>query len=149
MISYQVELVTEVLDEIKPLLRAHYEEISTDKEIRVLDPDYDKYIQLNEMGGLRVFTVRDDGVLIGYFVTLMTPHIHYMQTEFAMNDIMYLDPGHRGGTVGYRMVKLAIEDLKNLGVEVLIIHMKVEYPFRELLSKLGFNLREENWELII
>ena len=72
-------------------------------------------------------------------------HMHYQQTKVALNDIMYLDPVLRGGTAGYRMMKFAIEDLKNLGADLLIIHMKVDYPFRPLLTNLGLHLTEANW----
>jgi hypothetical protein len=67
----------------------------------------------------------------------------------AVNDIMYIDPAYRGGTVGYRMMKGAKADLKNLGADILTIHMKTDYPFRSLLEKLDFHLTEENWEKVL
>jgi hypothetical protein len=76
-------------------------------------------------------------------------HMHYSETTMAINDIMYVDPTHRGSTVGYRLIKLAALDLKNLGADILIIHMKCDYPFRSLLTKLNFHLTEENWERVL
>lgn len=165
MITYQVEKFMDCYDESIPMLEAHYLEIATDKHIKPLDIDIDKYLAMEEAGMLRIFTVRDQvmtneqiriagpdhhpGVLIGYFVSFVMKHMHYSQTTIALNDIMYLDPDRRGGTVGYRMMKKATDDLKNLGAEVLIIHMKVDYPFRSLLTKLGFHLTEENWEKVL
>lgn len=163
MITYQVETYQDVINEIWPMLEAHYLEIATDKQIKPFDPDLDRYLAMEEQGCLRIFTARKraepvagqdyhDGLpttLIGYFVSFVLPGLHYQQTSMAINDIMYIEPAHRGGTVGYRLIKLATEDLKNLGADVLIIHMKVDYPFRSLLEKLDFHLTEENWERVL
>ena len=163
MITYQVEKYADVIDEIIPMFHAHYLEIATDQEIKPLDPDLDRYQELEDLEMLRIFTARErpapvegqdyyDGkpaTLIGYFNSFVMTHIHYQQTMVALNDIMYVTPAHRGGTVGYRLIKLAKADLKNLGADILIIHMKCAYPFRPLLTKLGFHLTEENWECVL
>lgn len=148
MITYQVECIDDVRAEIEPMLRAHYEEIATDKDIKPLDIDWDRYYDMEDRGMVRILTARDHvGSLVGYFVTFIHRHLHYRQTVTALNDILYVDPEYRGGTTAYRLFKAAIDDVRNLGADILIIHMKVEYPFRDLLSGLGFHLTEENWEL--
>lgn len=149
MIAYQVERFGDVIIEITPMFHDHYDEIATDKEVKPLDPDFDRYLALEDQGMLRIFTARENGQLIGYFVSLVHTHLHYQQTMMALNDIMYVTPGHRGSTVGYRLMKMAMADLKNLGADVLIIHMKCDYPFRPLLKRLGFHLTEENWECVL
>lgn len=161
MITFQVEKYDDVINEIWPMLEAHYLEIATDKMIKPFDPDLDRYQAMEKSGMLRILTVRDTlqgssklmghdrGRLVGYFISFVMPGLHYQQTSMAINDIMYIDPTHRGGTIGYRLIKLAISDLKNLGADVLIIHMKCDYPFRSLLTKLGFHLTEENWERVL
>lgn len=163
MITYQVEKWDDCYEEAIPMLEAHYLEIATDKSIKPLDPDLDRYQAMEEAGVLRIFTVRlaavdaetDDtillgrGRLIGYFVSIIMKGLHYQQTTLAINDIMYIDPAYRGGTVGYRMMKGAAADLKNLGADILTIHMKTDYPFRSLLEKLDYHLTEENWEKVL
>lgn len=163
MITFQVEKWDDCYEEAIPMLHAHYLEIATDQEIKPLDPDLDRYQQLEEAGLLRIFTARHhyttphrnikpppgDPKLIGYFVSIVMHGLHYQQTMMALNDIMYIDPAYRGGTAGYRLIKLAAEDLKNLGADILTIHMKTDYPFRSLLTKLGFHLTEENWERVL
>ena len=155
MITYQVEKYDDVITEIWPMLEAHYLEIATDKEVKPFDPDLERYISMADQDMLRIFTARDNeghpvqGRLVGYFISIVLPGLHYQQTIMAINDIMYLDPAHRGGTVGYRLIKLATEDLKNLGADILTIHMKTDYPFRSLLRKLDFHLTEENWERVL
>lgn len=163
-ISYQVETYADVIDEIWPMLERHYLEIATDKAVKPFIPDLEKYQAMEEAGMLRIFTARHrpdpigvvtmaegeyQGRLIGYFVSFVMKHMHYSETTMAINDIMYIDPSYRGGTTGYRLVKLASLDLKNLGAAILIIHMKCDYPFRNLLTKLDFHLTEENWERVL
>jgi GNAT superfamily N-acetyltransferase len=160
-ITYQVETYADVIDEIWPMLEDHYQEIATDKAIKPFIPDLDKYQAMEDAGMLRIFTARDTlqgsvkllgherGRLVGYFVSFVMKHMHYSETTMAINDIMYVDPTHRGSTVGYRLIKLASLDLKNLGADILIIHMKCDYPFRSLLTKLDFHLTEENWERVL
>jgi GNAT superfamily N-acetyltransferase len=160
-ITYQVEWFDQVIEEIYPMLEAHYEEIATDKEVKPFIPDLDKYRAMESAGMLRIFTARDTlqgsvkllgherGRLVAYFVSFVMKHMHYSETTMAINDIMYVDPTHRGSTVGYRLIKLAALDLKNLGADILIIHMKCDYPFRSLLTKLNFHLTEENWERVL
>ena len=147
MITYQVEDFMDCYEEAIPLLVAHYDEIANFKEVKVFDPDIEKYHQLNNMGMLRILTARDDGILVGYFVSMVMPSLHYKNLTTALNDILYVDPKYRGTTVAYRLFKTAIQDLKeNTQTQMVQIHMKIEYPFRELLSKIGFEKTEENWE---
>ena len=147
--KYQSETVQECLLDMLDMLDAHYQEITTHKHLTKLKPDYEAYLEMEKDDAIRVFTVRtDDGELIGYFVTFIQPHIHYSDCIYAMNDILYIHPDHRGGTIAYRLFKKAIQDLRdNTKANIFCIHMKVEYPFRGLLTKLDFQLTEENWEI--
>ena len=123
MITYDTELYSSCIEEIKPLFYKHWLEIAGHQDTVKLDPDFDRYQSIEEMGSLRIFTVRDDGKLIGYFISFIMPHIHYRNTVYALNDILYLAPEYRGGTIGYRMFKLVMKDLKdNCNVDILVIH---------------------------
>ena len=147
MITYQSEQFDQCIDEIKPLLHAHYEEISEVKDITPMDPDYEKYREMAHMGLIRFWTVRNEGVLIGYFITFIMKHPHYKSVTYGLNDVLYLDPAYRGGMVGYKMFRSALHDLKiTCGVQVMHVHMKTKHEFRALLTKLGFRLTEETWE---
>lgn len=146
MITMGVERFKDCIDDIKPLLLKHWYEIANNQDTIPLDPDYDKYQWLDDQGMMRIYIARDAGELVGYFISFISPHIHYRSTVYAINDILYIDPAYRGGTQAYRMMKGAMKDLKDNGVDRLIIHMKVNHEFRKLLSALDFNLTEENWE---
>ena len=142
MSTYQVEKMEDVIEEIKPLLELHYKEIALNKDVIALNPDYDKYLMLEELGMLHIVTVRDEGVLIAYYVSFVHHNIHYKDHIFAVNDIMYVANAYRGSTVAYRMLSYAEKELKKLGVSVMSVHMKADFPFERLCEKRGMKKAE-------
>ena len=48
MITYQDETYDSCIDEIKPLFFKHWEEIAGNKDVIALEPDFDKYKQIEE-----------------------------------------------------------------------------------------------------
>lgn len=138
MITYQEEHLADCLDEMKPLLEAHWEEIALYKDKIKLDPDYDKYLLLDSLGMLHVLTVRSDERLIGYFISFIQPHMHYKESLSAVNDILFIHPSYRKGSIGYKLFKKAEQSLRELGVEVMSISSKVKNDFKPLMDKLEF-----------
>lgn len=141
-ITYQEELYNDVVDEIQPLITQHWLEIANNKDRIVLNPDYEKYKLLNQAGILKIFTVRDFGRLIGYFIVICQQHMHYSDHVYAMNDIIYIDPDYRGSTIAYKLLRSVEKRLKQDGVSVLMINMKVHAPFDRLLESLKFSNTE-------
>jgi len=137
-VKYQQEFLSSVRGEIEPLLNSHWEEIALNKEKIKLNPDWDAYQSLEDQGKLKIFTARDDGQLVGYFVVIVGTNIHYKDHLFAANDIIYLSPKHRKGFTGIKLIKFAEKCLKNDGVSVLTINTKVHQPFDKLMDFLKF-----------
>lgn len=144
-VVYQEEKLGQCLKEMKPLLEKHWEEIAVNKERIKLNPDYEKYFQLEELGILHIVTARMEGVLIGYFISMITPHIHYKDHAFAMNDILFISPEHRRGRVGIRLFQKAEGFLRGLGVSVIMIGTKTHMPFDPLCKMLGYSNTERTY----
>jgi len=142
MIRYAVETLDECLEELKPLLHKHYEEIAMYQDRIEFDPDYEAYYRLEEAGALHIVTVRDDGEIVGYYVSFVHAHMHYKQDKFSVNDILFIDEAYRGSTVGYRLIKYVEKKLREIGVTVMTIHMKTEFPFERLCESLGMDKAE-------
>lgn len=138
MITFQEECLAECLEEAKPLLYAHWQEIAHNKEKIPYCPAWDRYYKMEELGFLHIVTAREDGKLIGYFVSIVTSNLHYSTTLMATNDILYIVPEKRGTSLGYRLFKEAERRLKDMGVKSIVIHMKVYAAFDNLLEKLGY-----------
>jgi GNAT superfamily N-acetyltransferase len=137
-ITYQQESLATCANDAKDLLYSHWEEIAVNKDVIKLNPDWDAYYNLEEVGILKIFTARSDGVLVGYFVVLCRTHIHYKDHIFAANDILYLHKDYRKGLTGAKLMKFAEKCLQEDGVSVLVVNTKRHKPFDSLLEWLGY-----------
>lgn len=137
-ITYQQDSVVNFIGEAKALLELHWQEIAVNKDYIKLNPDWDTYLSLEEIGMLKLFTARDDGKLIGYFAVICRNHLHYKDHLFAVNDVIYLHQDYRKGLIGARLIKFAEKCLKDDGVSVLVVNTKRHKPFDSLLSWLGY-----------
>lgn len=138
MITYQQEFFGKIRTEIGLLITKHWEEIALNKDTIKLNPDWEAYKQLEDSGILKIFTARDNDLLVGYFVVLVRNHIHYKDHLFAVNDILYLSPEYRKGRVGLSLIKFTENCLKEDNVSVLVVNTKCHKPFDSLLEYLGF-----------
>ena len=141
-IRYQQEFLETCLDELKDLITFHWEEIALNKDHIKLNPDWDRYLELESLGILKVFTARLDSKLIGYFVVFVSKHIHYKDHLFASNDVLFLKQEYRKCMTGVNLIKFAESCLKEDGVSVLTINTKVHKPFDVIMDKMGFDLVE-------
>lgn len=148
MIKCQEEQFGTLLTEIKPLFKQHWEELANNKDIRALDPDYDAYIQLNNMGIIRIFTVRDDDRLIGYAFFLVAKNLHYKTWKYAVSDIYYLLPEFRKTEVSTRMFTEMETWLRFMGVKSVTIQDKINHSHTNFFVKLGFKPIEQLYEKI-
>lgn len=138
MATLQTEKFEDVIDEIKSLLDEHWAEIARHRDKIKLDPDYEKYQAMADAGVLHVITLRVEGVLAGYFVTMVMPNLHYKQTIMSYCDILFIRKEHRGKWLGIKMFLYAERVMKDLGVEVIHIGMKLAQDFGPMLERIGY-----------
>lgn len=125
-------------DEAQDLFILHWKEIAQSKNAIKLEPDTDKYKQLEKAGVLEVFTARDNGKLVGYGVFITHQHLHYKSSKSADSDLLYLLPSHRNGWAGYRLIKFCFEQLHNISrVQRIFWRMKQHRNFSKLIERLG------------
>lgn len=148
-VTYQIENFYTLKEQVNELFIKHWEEVALFQDKMKLNPDWDFYTTLYEQGNLGLFTARKGTKLIGYFVVVARQHPHYKDHLVAANDIIYIDPEHRKGLTGYKLIKFAKENLKELGVSVLSVNVKVHRPFDKLLERLGFENTERLYTVYI
>lgn len=136
MITYQEEKLKDVLEEMKPLFENHYKEIALYQDKIKLNPDYDKYLVMQD--SLVVVTAKDEEVIIGYAIYFISHHLHYKDHMYACNDILFLDEKYRGGIVALDLTNKAEDVLCDKGVSVITMHMKSYAPFETLMEVQGF-----------
>ena len=142
MILFHVEQLKDCASEAMPLIEAHWQEIALHQDTIQLNPNWQQYFRLEEEGKLHVYTAREDDKLVGYFVMIVVPHLHYSDHSFAHNDVIYVDPEYRKGFTAWRLIKFATEQLELAGVSVMMINIKRHKPFDKLLQRLGFTETE-------
>lgn len=136
-VTFQEESAKDCFAEALPLLHAHWEEVANYKDIP-LQPDYETYEALHEMGKLKTYTARDlFGKLIGYFVAFVSYHPHHKNSLQANLDIIFILPQYRGGT-GKRFIPWCEKQLRESGVQVVYQHLKIKHDKESLMLRLGY-----------
>ena len=138
-LKYQQEFISQVKSECQSLIELHWEEIALYKDKIKLNPDWESYHTYEENNLLRIFTARNEDVLVGYFVAVLQKNMHYKDHIFACNDILYLHEDYRKGFAGIHLLKFAEEMLKEDGVSVMLINTKIHKPLDKILERLKFN----------
>lgn len=146
---YALENFNDMIEELKPFLTAHYEEVAMYQDKIELDPDYDLYTAMQDAGVLKVFTMRfgggptEKGALIGYNIFFVKEHPHYKQDIFAVNDIVYVDPLHRHGGDTPAFFEWCERQLKEeFDVHVITYHMKTMKTFHALMESIEMDHAE-------
>jgi hypothetical protein len=134
----QKELLITIKDELQTLLVDHYEELTLNKHKVKLNPNWARYFELEQQGKLHLFTLRDQGQLLGYSVFFLDNHIHYDNLIVATNDIIYLRKDQRLGIAGIRLLKYSEQQMKELGADKITWHVKALQDFRPILHRMGY-----------
>lgn len=146
MIFAREPLTHALIDEMLPLLRAHWREIATYQDIP-LKIDATGYVDAEDAGILRCFTARSTPQanyappLVGYAVYFVRPHMHYCESVQAVQDVLYLDPSMRGGA-GFRLIAWCDDQLRAEGVQVVHHHVKIAHDFGKILERQGYECVE-------
>lgn len=135
-VLFAIEQFKDAIDEARPLLQLHWEEIAKNKGLLKLDPDMAMYERINE--NVLLITARSDGKLIGYFVWFLLMHPHYRQVSVAEEDLHFLLPEHRRGMTGYNLVKAACQAAIERGAKLLVSREKIGHEHPALMKRLGF-----------
>ena len=142
MIKYEVEKITDKnIAQVMPIFEAHREELQSFKDMK-LNPDWDAYKMMQDMDRLVWLIARDEGVIVGYAVYMLSYNLHYKDFLFAIEDIFYVVNDKRGSRIGINLVKKSEEILKDRGVDVITHHAKFTNKFAPFLERLGYNKTE-------
>ena len=138
------ETVASIWDEAQPLAAAHHHEVGAlpDEDFEMNREDYSK---LEGLGISRVFTARQDGLLIGYAVLMTSPGaLHYRRVSWATQDSLYVSPNHRGPMV-LRFLLYQDLCLKADGFQAVYRHDTLTKPYGRLLLHIGYKLNDRGY----
>lgn len=138
MITLQKELLINIKTESEILLKDHYTELTLNKEFITLNPDWDRYFELELKNKFHCFTARNYGELVGYSAFFVDTNIHYRDLLVAANDVLFLRHDLRLGTTGIKLLKFSEQQLKLLNVNKITWHVKFAKDFRPILHRMGY-----------
>lgn len=139
MITFHIERFSDVYAEMYPLLVEHYEEISQHKEKDVpLEPQADVYAARESSGNLLMVIARDAGRVVGYFVAMIAPALHYKSCLTCSPDIFYVKSEYRRDGTAAGMFKFTEKELRRRGVKVWMVGSKHAHNVTQLFEHLGF-----------
>jgi hypothetical protein len=138
-LTFQQERIATFRPEVAATLDRHYEEIAEDKSIiGPLDPDFDAYQDLENKDKLRILTARENGKLIGYYIAILGKSLHYKTIIGAAEDIHYIAPEHRKGTVGIRLLVEAEKMIRAARATLTMAKTKVAHDHGLIFERLGY-----------
>jgi len=138
VITFQVEKLADVKDEVLPLLRLHWDEIALNKDTVPLDIDWEMYQRIEGAGGFCAVTMRDDGVLGGYAAYCIGGSLHYRSLKIAESDIFYIHPDHRRGLLAVSLFREAEKTVKALGCNKIVNKVKLHFDVGPLFERMGY-----------
>ena len=137
-LEFKQEFINNVKPEIINLINLHWDEIALNKDVIKLNPDWNTYYDLEDNNKLKIFTARFNNALIGYFIVIISVHLHYKDHLFATNDILYMHPDYRKGFAGIKLIKYAEQCIKEDGISVMTINVKEHKSFGVILERLDY-----------
>lgn len=137
-LTFAVEPFAAMIEEAKPLLSRHWEELALDKEQIHLAPDWERYARLEAEGALSVVTVRENGKLVGYSWMIIQRGLHYSDVLEAYMDIYWIAPEVRGRFGGRRLFHTVEAELKRRGVIRVHVGSKLHRDSSRLFRALDY-----------
>lgn len=137
MITAQVEIWSDCRPEPARIFPEHFEELALNKDKAPLAPQWDVYADLERRGALLLVTLREAGEMVGYFVGLLGPSLHYGTTLECRMDIFFVRPAWRGRHAGMRLFKAARQELRRRGVQRWFVGSKLHKDASRLFEAIG------------
>ena len=137
--TFQRERLADLLEEIGPLLVAHWQEVAPYQDIPV-KPRIEHYLKVDDLGMLRCFTLRQDGKLIGYAIFFAVESLQSEGVKVAKHEVLYIAPEHRLGMRGMKLVHDCDQELRMEGITIVQHTVRPTCDYSEMLERLGYEL---------
>ncbi len=134
--------IAELREQSPELLRAHWLEVAKRRDLMVLDPDWPRYEAMEAAGSLLCLGAFVDGAMVGYSVSIVSPHLHYAGLVTAQNDVLFVSEPHRKSRIGLGLIRATEQEAKERGARLVSWHAKEATALHELLPALGYGVHE-------
>jgi hypothetical protein len=142
MVSFQEERFKDWHKDAQELFPQHYEELAMNQDVMKMELSIPKYEQAEIDGVLHIATARDEGQIVGYFISAIMPHLHYASVLCASTDMYYIKPEYRKrcGAALFKFVELC---WKAKGVKKAYVSCKAHLDKQDFLEGLGYTFSDK------
>ena len=137
----KLETVVYMREHLQQFFHAHWLEVGQDKNWEP-EADYSYYHALEEAGMLQITVLLVDLQPAGYFISILSPALHYRGKRLASSDMFYICPEHRA-QYAIRLFRAAEANAKTAGAEKMYIAFKIYKDITPLTKRLGFKHVED------
>jgi hypothetical protein len=143
-ITFAVESWTAAIAEMRPLFHLLWDEVAIDKGKFGCDADDAVYEVLEQRGALIALTARCEGKLVGFFMGLIFPHMHYKNSGLiCTTDAYFVLPEFRDrNAAGIRFFKFIEATLRARKVVKFYTSCKVDRDRSPMFEALGYRLQD-------
>ena len=131
------------------LLALDWAEIEEDQDGCPLSVNWAHYRTQERLGVLQALYMTLNGRLIGYNVFFVHCPGHHSLTKWAVGDLIYIEPEHRLGARGVRLISEPEARFKEMGVRRILYTVKVRGNVGELLQRCGYAPYEASFAKLI
>jgi len=143
-LTYQLERWAQFWQDCQPLITIHWKELALDQEWIPLGVNEERFASVDALDMLHILTVRDEGRLVGYFLAIVMPHMHYKDAgPMAFTDMYFIHPDYRIGGTGAKMLAEVERTLRARGVVKAYLSTKVHQDHSDLFEKMGWRFTDK------
>ncbi len=114
-VAIGLEKFSDMLEDIRPLHEAHFNETETQYLDDEFNPNYQSYMDMEQDGRFVCFTVRLGWKMVAYLQYYVFRDLHSQRVLQAREDALYVHPLARGKKIAPQLLAYAEDALKTLG----------------------------------
>lgn len=146
--TFALERMENILDELKLLHEIHWAETEEYRHEIPLNPDYSEFIRHERAGRYMVFTLRREERLLGNF-SLFVAKSHQTQTLIGSEDTLYVMPEVRKSGAARGLVSYGERALHRMGVRQITASVKLVNNAGVFLKRMGYEHVAEGYSKIL
>ena len=145
----------EFLNEALMLIVNHWHEVGSHRDVLRLNPDHNRYRQLELGGFLHILCATDRQKIVGYMFVMLLPHPRDKNAIIGRDDVFYVTPEYRRRGVGLLLLKEALRFLEEDTCDIVMFSEKVRRTAARgarggtYLRRFGFAPQEVVWSKVM
>lgn len=146
MLSFKREKWGPFFRDAQSIMPLHWKEMALDQATIPLAVDGQRFQVIDDQDLLHIITARDGERLVGYFVAIVMPHLHYKDSGLmAFTDMYFILQEYRGGGAGVKLFFAVEQTLRERGVKKAYLSCKVHQDHSVLFEAMGWRLTDKSF----